>query len=444
MSDADKSSYKPSLLEEACRWLYSVLLLLLVPLVYWQLSSKSKTEPLAYRNNLLERLGFVPATAKKGGYLFHCVSVGEVVAASCLIKRIMALEPNVPITVTNTTATGSARVKSIFGDQVHHFYLPFDLPLSMRRLLKRVQPKAVLITEVELWPNLLHVCWKLNVPTFVINARMTERSATRYKKIGKLFNPMLSKVSHICAQGQRDYDNYALLGVEKDKLTLTNNIKFDQAVSVQEGTQSFLGLATSERPILVAGSTHDGEEQAVIETLTSLLSALPSTDASPLAILVPRHPQRFDIVESMLASTNLRFVKSTSVNTVSNDVDVVLLNEMGKLNLAYGVASFAFVGGSIADKGGHNALEPAAFSLPIMMGPYMYNNPVICEYLQECGALTVVNNAADMTACINNWMSHPNKALEAGRAGKLVLEQNSGALESTLACINLYLKDQIV
>ena len=136
----------------------------------------------------------------------------------------MQHEPDAQITVTTTTSTGSARVRDIFKDTVHHFYLPYDLSLTMSSMLKRIKPKAVMITEVELWPNLIHVCWKRNIPVMVINARMTERSAKRYKKIGQLFNPMLAKLSHVCAQGQRYYDNYAWLGVAQDKLTLTNNI----------------------------------------------------------------------------------------------------------------------------------------------------------------------------------------------------------------------------
>ena len=449
MSDAERFSYKPSLLEEACRWLYSLLLVVLIPLVYFQLAAKSKKEKSAYQSRFLERIGFVPRPNQKNGYLFHCVSVGEVVAASCLIKRIMALNPSTHITITTTTATGSARVNAIFGDSVQHFYLPFDLPFSMNRLLKRVQPKAVFITEVELWPNLIHACWSKHIPSIVINARMTERSAKRYNKIGKLFLPMLSKVSHVCAQGQRDYDNYKLLGINEDKLTLTNNIKFDQAASVQgtgENTghhtqPTFLGLSSNARPIFVAGSTHEGEETVVIETLLALLKddSLPFTaSTSPLVIIVPRHPERFTHVEKMLESTPLRFVKSSDSSSVADDTNIVLLNEMGKLNRAYSVATYAFVGGSIADKGGHNALEPAAFSLPIMMGPNRYNNPVICEHLSECGALSVVTNAVDMTACLKYWIQNPSAAALAGSAGKEVLKQNSGAIDVTLKCISKY------
>tara|TARA_Y100000766_G_scaffold114170_1_gene98019 strand:- start:1399 stop:2445 length:1047 start_codon:yes stop_codon:yes gene_type:complete len=344
----------------------------------------------------------------------------------------MQHEPDAQITVTTTTSTGSARVRDIFKDTVHHFYLPYDLSLTMSSMLKRIKPKAVMITEVELWPNLIHVCWKRNIPVMVINARMTERSAKRYKKIGQLFNPMLAKLSHVCAQGQRDYDNYAWLGVAQDKLTLTNNIKFDQAANTASSSAHFLGLAKGEKPILVAGSTHEPEESVIVESAKVLWKESPQLRV----IIVPRHPERFEAVAKLLERHNLNFVKSSEVDNVPDDVNVILLDEMGKLNHAYAVATFAFVGGSIADRGGHNALEPAAFSLPIMMGPHTYNNPVICDYLKECGALSIVEDASRVSSTVQEWLESPSKAEKAGMAGKKVLQDNSGALDSTLACIH--------
>ena len=429
---ANIHGYKPTLLETLCRWGYSLVLAIAIPFAFIHLLIKtSKTRDKLQRGRF-ERFGLVPQPPKQNGYLFHCVSVGEVVAASCVIKRIIQQEPNVQITVTTTTPTGSARVRDIFKDTVHHFYLPYDLPLTMSAMLKRIKPKAVMITEVELWPNLIDVCWRRSIPVMLINARMTDRSAKRYKKIGKLFNPMLSKLSHVCAQGQRDFDNYAWLGVTQDKLTLTNNIKFDQAATTVGPAECFLGLVEGERPILVAGSTHEPEESVIIEAA----QALWKVNAQLRVIIVPRHPERFDSVEKLLERHNLNFVKSSEVDDVPDDVNVILLDEMGKLNHAYAVATFAFVGGSIADRGGHNALEAAAHALPIMMGPRIYNNPVICDHLKECGALSIVEDASRISSTVQNWLESPSKAEQAGRAGKKVLQDNSGALDSTLACIH--------
>ncbi|MEC8231631.1 MAG: lipid IV(A) 3-deoxy-D-manno-octulosonic acid transferase [Pseudomonadota bacterium] len=436
MFAADKNGYKPTFIEDVCRWIYSSILTLLIPFAFLQLMLRSKTRNKDYNHRRFERFGFVATPAKSGGYLFHCVSVGEVVAASCLIKRIIEDEPEAQITITTTTPTGSARVKAIFGDKVHHFYLPYDLHMAMAGMLKRVKPKAVLITEVELWPNLIHACWKREIPVMVINARMTDRSARRYKKIGKLFNPMLEKLNHICAQGERDFKNYAWLGVPSNKLTLTNNIKFDQVASLSGEKQHFLGLEHSIKPILVAGSTHEPEETTILDAVQRLWTQCPSMRV----VIVPRHPERFDVVAKILEKRGLSFVRSSQVNDVADDINIVLLDEMGKLNHAYSVATFAFVGGSIADRGGHNALEPAAFSIPIMMGPHTYNNPVICGYLQERGALSVVEDAQQIADKLSVWLSDPDKRSKAGKAGRDVLDENSGALETTLTCIKQYLQ----
>ncbi|WP_394222980.1 lipid IV(A) 3-deoxy-D-manno-octulosonic acid transferase [Alteromonas gracilis] len=434
MGVASSHGYKPTLSETLCRWLYSIVLALAIPFAFIHLLLKGAQKSKGVNRRRFERFGLVAKPQKQNGYLFHCVSVGEVVAASCVIKRIMQEEPDAQITVTTTTPTGSARVTDIFADTVHHFYLPYDLPFTMSAMLNRVKPKAVMITEVELWPNLIDVCWKRDIPVFVINARMTDRSARRYKKISKLFNPMLAKLSHVCAQGQRDFKNYAWLGVDQDKLTLTNNIKFDQAASVGSTSINFLGLKDSESPVFVAGSTHDGEESEIIEAVKTLWEIEPQLRV----VIVPRHPERFESAAKLLEKHGLQFVRSSVTEKVPDHVNVVLLDQMGKLNNAYAVASFAFVGGSIADKGGHNALEPAAFSLPILMGPHTYNNPVICDYLQDCGALYIVENAAQIASKVATWLESPSKAVQAGDAGKKVLQDNSGALDSTLSCIYNY------
>lgn len=435
MPAAKRSDYKPKFVETLCRWGYSCVLALLIPFAIAQLVMRGSTRNKDYNRRRFERFGFVRRPPKENGYLFHCVSVGEVVAASCLIKRIMRLEPDAQITITTTTPTGSARVRDIFKDTVHHFYLPYDLHMAMAGMLKRVKPKMVMITEVELWPNLVHACWKRHIPVVVINARMTDRSAKRYKKIGKLFNPMLGKLSHVCAQGQRDFDNYSWLGMDNNRLTLTNNIKFDQASSEINTSSHFIGISRGERPLLVAGSTHEPEEKAILDAALEVWKVLPSFRV----VIVPRHPERFDTVAKIIEKYNVSFARTSEIASVPDDINVILLDEMGKLNQAYAVASFAFVGGSIAERGGHNALEPAAFSLPILMGPHTYNNPVICEYLQNCGALTIVEDSANMVSALTRWLQKPDEASTAGSAGNRVLLDNSGALNATLSCISKYL-----
>ena len=245
---------------------------------------------------------------------------------------------------------------------------------------------------------------------------------------------MLNKLSHVCAQGERDYANYRFLGMPEEKLTLTNNIKFDQASAIDAEQSDFLGLETAGRKILVGGSTHDPEESTLLATYQAVKARCPQL----LLVLVPRHPERFETVAKLIGKTGLTMLKSTSITAVPEDCDVVLVNEMGKLNAAYAVADFAFVGGSIADRGGHNALEPAARKLPVMMGPNTYNNPVICAKLQEAGALHIVEDTPAMTALTLTWCEQAGIAAEAGLAGFEVLVQNSGALDKTMQVINQY------
>lgn len=429
---------RATLVQDAFRWFYSFLLLFIIPFAFANLVFRGVKRSQHYNQRRFERFGFVRRPQKQGGYLIHCVSVGEVVSASCLVKKLMLQEPRVQITITTTTPTGSARVRDIFGDSVHHFYLPYDLHSAMAGMIKRVKPKAIMITEVELWPNLIHAAWKRDIPIMVINARMTDRSAKRYAKVPILFSPMLKKLSHVCAQGKRDFDNYLKLGIDKRKLVLTNNIKFDQASSSSSENFStgFKGLVKGQRPIIVAGSTHDPEESVMLKAFADLIAARPKT----LLIIVPRHPERFDVVAKLISKTGLRWEKSTDINEVQLDTQVLLVNEMGKLNQAYTVGNMAFVGGSIADRGGHNALEPAAASLPIMMGKHTYNNPVICQYLQQRGALEVVENNECIFHKMVAWLDSPDSAIKAGKAGFTVLKENQGAMDKTLLCLRSVLK----
>ncbi|MBU2978596.1 lipid IV(A) 3-deoxy-D-manno-octulosonic acid transferase [Alteromonas sp. C1M14] len=420
--------------QEAVRYLYSLLLLVLIPFALLNFLFRKQKKEHTGEHGRFERFGIVSRPQNKGGYLFHCVSVGEVVAASVLIKRIMADEPNTSVTITTTTATGSARVRAIFGDGVNHFYLPYDVSIAMNSMLKRVAPKMVLITEVELWPNLIHCCWRQSIPVVVINGRMTTRSARRYKKIGLLFTPMLDKVGHVCAQGQRDYDNYLFLGIAPSKLTLTNNIKFDQKAPDTIHKSSFHGIHKDHRPIIIGGSTHEGEEQALLDTVISLKPDFPTL----LLILVPRHPERFSSVKKLIENQSLQLVCTSHAPTITSEADVVLVDEMGQLNKAYEIANMAFVGGSLADKGGHNALEPAAHKLPIIMGPYTYNNPVICDSLKQSGALIIVNDQAGLTSQCRTYLQRPEEAIKAGEAGYEVLIANKGAVEATISVMKSF------
>lgn len=422
--------YRPNLSETFARWLYSTLVLLLSPLLLCHLKLRQRSTPEIPGGRLRERLAMYPATLRRGGILLHCASVGEVVAASRLVKRLLQETPDIPVTITTMTDTGAKQVEQLFQSRVQHLYLPLDLPCLMARLIRAVAPQKVLITEVELWPNLIDQCWRTGLPVFVINARMTDRSAARYAKLGKLFRPMLMKLTGICAQGERDYRNYIALGAADTSVTLTHNMKFDLLMSGNAEISPSLACLTAQgQSLLLGGSTHDPEERVLLETYQTL-----STQFDHLRlVLVPRHPQRFDEVWQLCLDSELQCARFS--HGVSPDAQVILIDQMGLLAYLYSIATIAFVGGSIADRGGHNALEAAAYSVPIVMGPHTYNNPEICAILAESGALNIVS-AEQVTATFEHWLRAPEQAKKAGRAGYQVIVENAGAIDKTLSIIN--------
>ncbi|MBT1065791.1 lipid IV(A) 3-deoxy-D-manno-octulosonic acid transferase [Bowmanella sp. Y26] len=424
---------QPTLLQTLLRLGYTLILSALLPFVFISQAIQSIRSGSAHQRRGIQGLGFVPVPPRPGGLLIHCVSVGEVVAASGLIRRIQDLFPALTICVSTTTTTGAQRVQQIFGTSVHHIYLPIDLPFAMQSMLTRVAPSRVLIMEVELWPNLIHLCWKQGVPVSVINARMTDRSRRSYWKLRGLFTPMLQRLQQVCCQGQRDFDNYLKLGIEPTKLCLTNNIKFDLVIPNKKAlaTENIARYGLQDRQILLAGSTHDPEEEILLDAYSQLKRRFPAL----LLILVPRHPQRFDKVAELCQKRGFQTRRTSKGQQCDQETDILLADEMGLLMGLYAVADIAFVGGSIATRGGHNALEPAALGIPILMGPSQHNNPQICQVLKDAGALVEVENSQHIIQCAERWLTDPNMRAEAGLAGHDVVLTNRGAVDTTLACL---------
>lgn len=426
--------FQPSISERLFHGFYSLLLSIFYVVALLIFVGKALFKPKDFRKRKLQRFGFLPKIQKQGGILLHCVSVGEVVAASALVKRIRANQPDYPFTITTTTATGCERVKQIFSDSVVHFYLPYDLNISMKSLINRVRPEKVLITEVELWPNLIDVCWKKHIPVYILNARLTDKSARRYDKFSLLFSPMLQKITAVCAQGERDFINYKQSGLSEEKLFLTNNIKFDQPLSEQDIAKAESikqQLKTHQRPVLLGASTHEPEEQTLIESYLKLKTTHPEL----LLVITPRHPQRFKKVEKLLHDAQLQVLKFSDQQAVKAETDAVLVDAMGILKSLYAIATYAFVGGSIASRGGHNALEAALFSKPILMGDSIHNNPVICQTLIDAGAMKIIKDSDSLAAQVNEWLQSPDDAKSAGEAGSQVIHQNAGAINKTLQII---------
>jgi 3-deoxy-D-manno-octulosonic-acid transferase len=429
-------AYRPSFTEHLVRLCYSLLLIVLLPFTMLHFLLQRLRGKAGYGRRRLSRYGLFAKPVKKRGLLMHCASVGEVVAVQGLITRILKRHPQLPITITTNTTTGAMRVKELFKDEVEHVYLPYDLGFFMQGLLRKLEPRMVLINEMELWPNLIHSCWKRSTPLYLINGRMSDKSLKTYTKFPRLFSPMFAKITGICAQGQRDYDNYLAMNIPSHKLTLSNNIKFDMHVDDKERVDGLRLAATfslKDRSILLAGSSHQPEEQLLIEAFKQLRTDFPDL----LLVLVPRHPQRFEKVAKICANSGLAFIKASENKPCEATTALLLVDRMGMLRPAYSLAKVAFVGGSIADRGGHNALEPAAFAVPILMGPHTYNNPAICQTLLAAGALHTVNDEQDIIERCKVWLNDEVLRKKAGSAGALVLKENGGAIEATLEVLGL-------
>lgn len=292
--------------------LYQVLLYLIQPFIWVRLLLRSRKAP-AYRKRWGERYGFCAGKVSPQGILLHSVSVGETLAAVPLVRALRHHYPSLPITVTTMTPTGSERVLSAFGDDVDHVYLPYDLPGAMRRFLKQVDPKLVIIMETELWPNMINQLHKRKIPLVIANARLSERSAAGYQKLGGFVKRMLRNVTMIAAQHQEDGERFVQLGLRRMQLSVTGSLKFDISVTPELAVRAITLRRqwAAHRPVWIATSTHDGEEAIVLETHQKLLKRFPDL----LLILVPRHPERFAKAQELTQKAGLTYIRR-SANTI--------------------------------------------------------------------------------------------------------------------------------
>lgn len=417
--------------------IYTLLLYLIQPFVWLKLLWRSRKAP-AYRQRWLERYGFCKNKVKPNGILVHAVSVGETIAAIPLIKALQQKYPQLPITVTTMTPTGSERVKTLLKDSVSHVYLPYDLPGAIKRFLKTTKPKIVIIMETELWPNLISQCYKQKIPLIIANARLSERSAARYGKLGKAVKQIFSKISMVAAQNQHDGERFVSLGLPTDHLAITGSIKFDINLS-NEQRQKINQLKQQwqlNRPVLIAASTHSGEDEIILTAFKKLLLK----HANLLLILVPRHPERFKTVEKLISDSGFNYLKRSANQIPTEQTQIVLGDTMGELLELYAMADIAFVGGSLVKQGGHNPLEPALHHIAIITGEYFFNFQVICEQLIEAqGMIVCTNSADDLYSSIDCLLNDNSSRNRLGENAYLVLKQNQGALSRLLTVINHYL-----
>jgi 3-deoxy-D-manno-octulosonic-acid transferase len=370
---------------------------------------------------------------KPGGIWVHAVSVGESIAAAPMIRALLARYPDLPITVTCMTPTGSERILALFANEprIQHCYLPYDLPCTARRFLDRVQPKLAVIMETELWPNHIHQCAKRGIPVALANARLSERSARGYGRFPKLTRPMLAEMSLFAVQTEAEAQRFRNLGARAEAVEVTGSIKFDLTIDPQllERASQLRGQWQAlERPVWIAASTHDGEDEVVLAAHRQLLASHPDA----LLILVPRHPERFNSVYGLCQQQGFATVRRSSGDAVSANTSVLLGDTMGELLFLYALADSAFVGGSLVTNGGHNLLEPAALAKPVLSGPHLFNFLEIAAQLRSAGALQEVEDAEGLAVAVQRLFELPRDAQRMAEAGLKVMRTNQGALQRLL------------
>ena len=430
---------------------YTWLLRLLFPLIPLRLIWRGLRNR-AYWWRIPERYGFIDTLPDARVIWVHAVSVGEARAAGPLVKALFARYPEHRVLITTMTPTGSATVKTQFGERVAHCYVPYDYPSAVRRFLERTHPVIAIIMETELWPNLIHASQERGVPILDANVRMSERSMRGYQRFARLTRATLRTVRAFAVQTQTEAQRMLVLGASPDAVHVTGSMKFELRLpaSLQEQAEVLRRDWGASRPVWIAGSTHEGEDEPVL----AAHAALKQQFADALLVLVPRHPERFATVARLCQKAGFKTVRRSDGQDVQvpraaqnrgpidASVDVVLGDTMGELQLFYAASDCAFVGGSLVATGGHNVLEAAAVGKPVVFGPHMFNFSEIAALTLERGAGTRIEHAGELAAALAAYLANPVRRAEAGAAGRRLVEENRGALEKTLGLVEAVISEQ--
>lgn len=386
----------------------------------------------AYRHRWAERFGRFNTPAVEGSLWIHAVSVGEVQAAEPLIRRLLERHPELPLVISTTTPTGSERVRKLFPESATHIYFPYDIPLAINGFLKRVRPRLLVMIETEVWPNLLALCKHKGIPTILANGRMSEGSARGYARLGSFSRNAFSDISVVAAQTQTDANRFVALGVKLDSVQVTGSIKFDIRLPASLLEQAaVVRRSWGDRPVWLAASTHEGEEELVLAAHKRVLRAYPNA----LLVLVPRHPERFERVAALCRKVGFKLAKRSQEGLATQDIPVFLGDTMGELTLFIGAADVAFVGGSLVPVGGHNILEPAALGVPILFGPHMFNFLLISQMMLETGAGVQVESIEQLASRVTDWLGDASVRADAGERGRRLVAENRGAMDRLYALI---------
>ena len=408
------------------RSLYTLLWLLALPFVPLRLWWRGRREP-GYRERIAERFGRYPPTehAPRAPVLWvHAVSLGETRAAVPLVDRLHRAYPDATVLVTHMTATGRAAGRALFGDRVAQAWLPYDVPFAVRGFLAHWKPRAALVMETELWPNAIALARGSGVPVFLVNARMSERSAAGYARIPAITRPMLASLAGVAAQSAADAARLEALGAPSP--VVTGNLKFDIGIADSAAAlgREFRVRFGEMRPVWLAASTREGEEALILDAIAA--RGLP---AQTLTIIVPRHPQRFGEVADLLRERGVPFVRRTDDAPVPDDIDVVLGDSMGEMTAYCAAADVVFVGGSLLPLGGQNLIEPIALGRPTLVGPHMFNFTDATRKALAAGAALEVPDAGALIEALRELLENPGRRAEMSKAALEFHAAHRGAAE---------------
>ena len=418
------------------RFLYSALLYLLLPLVAGKLALRCIKQS-AYRPHWQERFGFYRLPRQSGVIWLHCVSVGETRAAAPLIHGILEQYPERTLLLTHSSPSGRASSEALFGNRVQRAYLPYDLPFAARRFLNHFQPDLGVLLETEIWFNLLVTCQQKQIPVVLANARLSEKSARGYAKLGTLAQNALQSLHLIAAQTPNDAKRFQGLGAKR--VETLGNLKFDalppsDTAAKAEQWRSWFGR---QRPVFLAASTREGEEELILDAL----AATPISDL--LTVIVPRHPQRFGQVEALLKRGGIAYEKRSQLSMeVNRGTQVILGDSMGEMYAYYASADLCLIGGSLLPYGGQNLIEAMRLSKPVLLGAHTYNFEHASNEAAAKGAALRVNSAQEISAALLTLMNQPDRLNEMGAKGLSLCEASLGATAKTQKLIATILESK--
>ena len=412
---------------------YAILTYLLLPpyALYWLVRGLVNR---SYLDRFGQRFGLGYPKLPEGSIWVHAVSVGEVQAAVPLVHALQRRFPGREILLTTVTPTGAAHVRSVFGDAVHHCYIPFEAPSAVVNFFDSTKPALALVMETEIWPNLYHTCGKRGIPLVLVSARISPKSVDRYRWFLPMFREALSHGILIAAQGEADARRFLSLGASPERTWITGNIKFDFELPRDLATRgkAFRDEYLGDRPVWIAASTHDKEEEQVLDAHERVLARIPDA----LLILVPRHPERFQAVASLLRKRRFPFVSRTSNNRCTGATQVFFGDTMGELTMLYAASDVAFVGGTLVPIGGHNLLEPGALGLPVITGPHLFNTQEIADLFADSGASLAVEDGHELADAVLQLLAAPAEAAKIGVKGRQIVTTNRGALKRLMVLLN--------